>query len=311
MSEHEQPVNGFIAVPRSFFADCLWEEKRRFSKAEAFLDLLQEAAFTPHRRFVRDKLLPIERGELAASLRYLSARWQWNKDTVATFLKLLEQMGEIRRITRQAESIIILCKYGRYTKRRDTAPDSEQDEQQDEQPPPMRTSSSHTPDKYEEGNNAIKGEGENSLALIISQINAVSPTWTLSVLNDAENSAYHANRRIFDSFADTDWLTLRRFYSVTRLPEGGAYFRPPTRLRFIQEISDIHGHAKRYDLANPPPRPKPQKPTQEQEQGMTPEEIKELFASFDTPKPQSKEEFMEECGPRIEEQPSQPIPALP
>lgn len=160
---------------------------------------------------------------------------------------------------------------------------------------------------------------ENSLALIISQINSVYRAWTLTDLDSAETDAYLENRKIFDSFAASDWNTLRRFYSVTKLPEGAAYYRPPTRLRFIQAISDIHGHAKRYDLANPPPRPKPQNPPQEQEQGMTQEEIKEWISSTkkasthaeNDAKPIPIKEFIEEMGPRAKEQPSQPIPAHP
>lgn len=117
---------------------------------------------------------------------------------------------------------------------------------------------------------------ENPLALIISQINSVSDAWTLSVLDGDESAAYHAKRQIFDSFTAADWHMLRRFYSVSKLPEGGAYWRAPTRQRFIEEISDIHGHAKRYELKNPPPRPRPQKPPQE-DQG-THEEVLEWVA---------------------------------
>lgn len=133
---------GYIMLQRRFFSHWLWEENRSFSKAEAFLDLLQLAAFAPTKRMISGSLIELDEGELVASVRYLSARWTWGKDKVASFMKMLEQDAMIRRETRQSETVIILCNYRDYNTRSDNKPDSDQDRRQ--------TDARQKPDKVEE-----------------------------------------------------------------------------------------------------------------------------------------------------------------
>jgi hypothetical protein len=149
-------TNGYFKLQRRFFAHWLWTEKRCLSKAEAWLDLLQIAAFMPTKRIVRDKLLKIEEGEMVASLRYLAERWDWNKDKVAAFLKLLECEEMIRRESRQGESVITLCNYKDYARTPDTESDTGSDRGQ--------TAVRQRPDKYEEREEGQKGGGEEFTA---------------------------------------------------------------------------------------------------------------------------------------------------
>ena len=105
---------GYFKLKRSFFSHWLWDQERVYSQGEAFLDLLQLAAFAPTKRLVKGKLIPLERGELIASLRFLSERWSWGKDKVSSFLKLLDADSMTRRETRQGESVLILCNYNKH-----------------------------------------------------------------------------------------------------------------------------------------------------------------------------------------------------
>lgn len=143
-------TNGFFKLQRRFFDHWLWLERRSFSKAEAWLDLLQIAAFTPTKRIVRDKLLQIEEGEVIASLRFLAERWTWNKDKVGQFLSVLEAEKMIRRQTRQGETVITLTRYKDYAKSPDTSPDGDPDKGQ--------TGGRQKPDKYKEGEERVKGK---------------------------------------------------------------------------------------------------------------------------------------------------------
>ena len=92
-------MNGFIPLQRSFFSNPLWQEKREFSRAEAFLDMLQLAVFTRTKKIVKDSLLVLERGQLCGSLRFLAGRWGWGQRRVRSFLAMLE-----------AEELIVLGK---------------------------------------------------------------------------------------------------------------------------------------------------------------------------------------------------------
>lgn len=118
---------GYIKLQRSFFTHWMWDEKHSFSKAEAFLDLLQLAAFVPTKRMISVVLFDLQQGELVASVRYLSARWTWGKEKVCGFLKLLELDGMLIRQTRQGISVISLCNYAEYNPTQYTDPDSNRD----------------------------------------------------------------------------------------------------------------------------------------------------------------------------------------
>ena len=118
---------GFVTLHRKFFDHWLWDEKREYSKAEAWLDLIKSAAFADHHRMIRGSLMLVRRGEIVASLRYLGARWGWKKDKVLTFVRLLESQTMTRRETRQQETIIIVCNYDSYNNQTDDSPDSNPD----------------------------------------------------------------------------------------------------------------------------------------------------------------------------------------
>jgi hypothetical protein len=147
---------GYIMLQRQFFSHWLWEEERSFSKAEAFLDLLQLAAFAPTKRTISGALIELDEGEFVASVRYLCARWTWGKDKVAGFMKVLEKDGTIRRETRQGETIVILCNYKHYNGRQTIDQTANQTANQTME----QTESRQRADKVEEGK-----EGEQSSSM--------------------------------------------------------------------------------------------------------------------------------------------------
>lgn len=116
----EEMTNGFVKIDRSLFSDWMWEEKREFSRAEAWIDLVQMAAFKPHTRSVRGNPVALQAGELIASIRFLATRWTWSKAKVGRFFERLEQEGLAARKpghhtgqqAGQVESVISICNYG-------------------------------------------------------------------------------------------------------------------------------------------------------------------------------------------------------
>lgn len=106
--------DAFVRLSRKFFTHYLWEEDRAYSRAEAWLDFLQTAAFAPHKRIIAGTVIEVPRGSLAASVRWLSGRWKWSNTKVCLFLDLLEKDGMITRQKRRDISVISLCKYGVY-----------------------------------------------------------------------------------------------------------------------------------------------------------------------------------------------------
>lgn len=135
--------NGYLMLARRTFGHFLWTEKRSLSKFEAWLDLLQLAAFAPTKRIIRGNVIELGRGELVGSLRYLGDRWSWNKDKVASFLGLIESDQMIRREARHSETVVTICNYDKYNKHPDAEPDTKPDTGQ--------TVTRQRPDNIEEG----------------------------------------------------------------------------------------------------------------------------------------------------------------
>jgi hypothetical protein len=106
--------NGFLKLSRRFFDHTFWSAKRKFSKAEAFLDLIASANFAPKKVMVGNSLIYIERGQQVASLRFLAERWGWSKNKVSSFLKLLENDQILGQQQTQGQTILTLCNYDTY-----------------------------------------------------------------------------------------------------------------------------------------------------------------------------------------------------
>lgn len=106
--------DGFIMLQRKFFAHDFWEEKRKFSRAEAFIDLIRSANFAPKRVLIGNTYIPLERGQQVASLRFLGKRWGWSTYKVSAFFKLLfeEKMASLE--TKHQQTIVTLCNYDTY-----------------------------------------------------------------------------------------------------------------------------------------------------------------------------------------------------
>ena len=106
---------GFFMLKRSFFSHWLWDQDRVYNQGEAFLDLLQLAAFAPFKRVISGKLITIPVGGIAASERFLSERWKWSRTKVRHFLSLLEQDGMVKQEKDQGQTVLILCNYAKHS----------------------------------------------------------------------------------------------------------------------------------------------------------------------------------------------------
>jgi hypothetical protein len=90
---------GSIALYRQIEDNFLhpFQEKRKFTKFEAWLDLLQLAYFKDKEKLIQGKLVVIPRGSFDTAAQQLAERWKWDRQTVERFLKLLELQMMISR----------------------------------------------------------------------------------------------------------------------------------------------------------------------------------------------------------------------
>jgi len=111
---------GYLALWRKLSDHPFWKEEREFSKAEAWIDILWEVQHSekPQEVLLGMTCLICNYGESLKSLETWSKRWNWNKSRVRRFLKLLENMNQIRHTSEQKTTRITVLKYSQYDPRR-------------------------------------------------------------------------------------------------------------------------------------------------------------------------------------------------
>jgi len=109
--------SNFIPINRKLFDHEFWDEKRSFSRFEAWMDLLQTARYEKEDKpeWIGGKQIIYGRGQLPSSIRFLKKRWNWGSITkVETFLKVLQNKDMIVLEKGQGQFVITICKYDFY-----------------------------------------------------------------------------------------------------------------------------------------------------------------------------------------------------
>jgi hypothetical protein len=109
---------GVFAVDRGVFDHPKLSDDKPLTKLEAWLWLLSTAAWKPIRWRISGRSIELQRGQLAASTRFLAHRWRWKEPRVRRFLTLLKTVAdddaEIDTQTDAGITVITICKYDRY-----------------------------------------------------------------------------------------------------------------------------------------------------------------------------------------------------
>ena len=91
---------GYYLVGRGLFEHPRFEPKAAFSPLEAWLWLIESAAFAPLPVPIMEgrgrEIITLQRGQLSYSIRYLARAWRWSPNRVRRFLDGLsdDKFGE-------------------------------------------------------------------------------------------------------------------------------------------------------------------------------------------------------------------------
>ena len=107
-------MSGWIKLHRSIKEHWLYTEKRKFSKFEAWNDILLTVNFSPAKTIIKGKLINVNRGESILSLESWGKRWRWNKSSVKRFFELLKKDGMIELKSETVTTRLTVCKYDTY-----------------------------------------------------------------------------------------------------------------------------------------------------------------------------------------------------
>jgi DNA replication protein DnaD len=105
---------GWISIHRKLIDNHLWTEKRVFSKAEAWIDILLMVNHKEAKVVIKNTLITVERGQSILSLGSWSKRWNWNKSATRRFLSLLQQDEMIVIKNESITTRLTVCNYDSY-----------------------------------------------------------------------------------------------------------------------------------------------------------------------------------------------------
>lgn len=248
---------GFFKLHRRIFTHWLWKEPRSMSKFEAFMDLLQLAAFEPTKRLVSGKFISVPIGGVVASERFLSERWKWSRTKIRNFLRVLQEDDMIELRKDQQETIVCLLNYESYnTTQTAKEPPTEPvgDRRETGGRPNIRTKEGEErecqgptrPTAYAFADNHPTATAAMFDGLQV-RINALIPPWTKRpAFTDPELRALQANARFLDDLTETDWRLLHSYLHAVIPADWGKYWQPDKRLQFIEQVSDVMIYADRW-----------------------------------------------------------------
>ena len=84
---------GWICLHRSIQDSWLWENGKNecFSNGQAFIDMLLLANHEDRKIRINSDIVTIKRGQFYTSIVKLATRWNWSRNRVKRFLKMLEK----------------------------------------------------------------------------------------------------------------------------------------------------------------------------------------------------------------------------
>lgn len=104
---------GYIKLHRQITENKLWFSER-FTKSQAWIDLLLLANHKPATFFIRGNEVKVERGQSGYAITTLAKRWKWNKRTVDKFLSMLLKDEMIHYRKSPVTTIITIKNYHLY-----------------------------------------------------------------------------------------------------------------------------------------------------------------------------------------------------
>jgi hypothetical protein len=149
----------FIRINRKLFDHNFWKENREYSRAEAWIDLIQLVSFTiDNKKLIDGVIIKWGRGQYPVSYSFLSKRWNWSIHKVRIFINLLKSEQQVATTTAWKTTILTLCKYDIYN------PISQADVQAEAQADGKQTAGSIRIEEDKEINKEKEEEKEISLS---------------------------------------------------------------------------------------------------------------------------------------------------
>lgn len=104
----------YISLHRDIHNHWLYQEKRVFSRYEAWLDLLMMANHAPWKARIWNELIDVERWSFISSELKLMEKWWWSKSKLRSFLDLLEKDEMLMKKSDNKKTTFFILNYNKY-----------------------------------------------------------------------------------------------------------------------------------------------------------------------------------------------------
>lgn len=106
-------MSGTVNISRSLWDDPTFKDAE-MSQREAWIWLIAEASWKDRIKRVGTHEISLQRGQLAASSRFMAKAWGWSEPRVRRYLDMLENQRMIERATDAGISVVTIRKYDDY-----------------------------------------------------------------------------------------------------------------------------------------------------------------------------------------------------
>ena len=104
-------MQGWLKFHRQITEHWLYQEKRVFSKYEAWLDIILHTNHADNKFLIKGELIDCKAGQTARSQVTLAKSWNWGRKKVANFLMLLQKDGMIYVETTKVTTILTIVNW--------------------------------------------------------------------------------------------------------------------------------------------------------------------------------------------------------
>lgn len=109
-----QVMDGWISLHRKIRDNGLYPKNREFTKFEAWIDLLLIVNHTENDCLIGNEIYKCKRGQSVRSIETYQKLWNWTRQQVRSFLKLLQNNSMIELKTTTKTTILTICNYDKY-----------------------------------------------------------------------------------------------------------------------------------------------------------------------------------------------------
>jgi hypothetical protein len=215
---------GWIKLHRQLQECPIWYGDR-FSKGQAWVDLLLLANHRDKKILFNGEIQTIGRGQYLTSTVKLAEKWGWNRKTVSSYLKLLEQDKMITKVSDNTKTLITIENYEVFQ-----GIDEEVDNSLDN---PLPNPTDNPADNLLDTNNNIKNDKNN---IIYNNRAKKSTNFTPPTVEEVQAYCQERNNKVdAQAFVDfysskgwmvgknkmKDWKAAVRTWERNRKDDGG------------------------------------------------------------------------------------------